>query len=183
MYYRFSNRVIGYLNLLTLLGSIPIIGGGLWLAKSSSTCQTFLQTPLLVLGFVILLVSLTGFVGACFNIVWALWLYLVAMLFLIAALLGLAVFGFAVASQGGGVEVPGRVYKEYTLSGYSKWMKDRVRDAKNWDTVRTCLLGSKACRKISTWTPLDYMEKDLTPIQVWSVLLDLTHLCSHVVYL
>lgn len=166
MYYRFSNRVIGYLNLLTLLGSIPIIGGGLWLAKTSSTCQTFLQTPLLVLGFVILLVSLMGFVGACFNIVWALWLYLVTMLFLIAALLGLAVFGFAVASQGGGIEVPGRVYKEYRLTGYSKWMKDRVRDAGNWDTVKTCLLSSKACRKISTWTPLDYMEKDLTPIQV-----------------
>ncbi|MQL81784.1 hypothetical protein Taro_014248 [Colocasia esculenta] len=79
-YYRFSNTVIGYLNLLTLLASIPIIGGGLWSGVDyplgfkltqpidTPTCERFLQTPLLIIGFFVLLVSLAGFMGACFNV-------------------------------------------------------------------------------------------------------------------
>ncbi|KAJ0101866.1 hypothetical protein Patl1_06139 [Pistacia atlantica] len=106
--YRFSNTVIGFLNLFTLLASIPIIGGGLWMARSSTTCEGFLQTPLLVVGFVVLVISLAGFIGACFHVAWALWVYLVVMLFLIATLMGLTIFGFVVTSQGGGVQVPGR---------------------------------------------------------------------------
>nr|GMD89742.1 Tetraspanin-6 [Ipomoea batatas] len=63
MYNSDSNTVICFLNLLTLLASIPIIGAGLWMARSSTTCEKFLQTPLLVIGFVILIVSLAGFIG------------------------------------------------------------------------------------------------------------------------
>ncbi|XP_064975606.1 tetraspanin-6-like [Musa acuminata AAA Group] len=164
--YRFSNTVIGYLNLLTLLASIPIIGGGLWLARSSATCESLLQTPLLVLGFVVLLVSLAGFAGACFNVVWALWLYLLVMLFLIAALLSLTAFGFAVAGgSGGGVEVPGRVYHEYHLDGYSRWLRRRITEPRYWSAVLACVVGSKTCAKIALWTPLDYIQRDLSPIQ------------------
>jgi Tetraspanin family len=97
-HHRFSNTVIGYLNLLTLLASVPLIGGGLWLAHSSSTCQSALQTPLLALGFVVFLVSLSGFVGACFGVAWALWLYLFAMLILIIALLCFTAFGLVSCS-------------------------------------------------------------------------------------
>ncbi|KAG5416222.1 hypothetical protein IGI04_003789 [Brassica rapa subsp. trilocularis] len=101
--YRFSNTVIGVINLLSLLASIPIKGTALWKARSSKTCENFLQTPLLVIGFIILLVSLAGFIGACFNVAWALWVYLVVMIFLIATLMGLTLFGLVVTSQGGGV--------------------------------------------------------------------------------
>ncbi|KAJ8466728.1 hypothetical protein OPV22_029280 [Ensete ventricosum] len=164
--YRFSNTVIGYLNLLTLLASIPIIGGGLWLARSSATCESLLQTPLLVLGFVVLLVSLAGFAGACFNVAWALWLYLLVMLFLIAALLSLTAFGFAVAGgSGGGVEVPGRLYHEYHLDDYSRWLRRRITEPRYWRAVMACVLASKTCAKIALWTPLDYLQRDLSPIQ------------------
>ena len=91
---RFSNTVIGFLNFFTLLASIPIIGAGLWMARSTTTCENFFQTPLLVIGFVVLVISLTGLIGACFHVAWALWVYLVIMVFIIAALLGFAVFGF-----------------------------------------------------------------------------------------
>lgn len=164
--YRFSNTVIGFLNLFTLLASIPIIGGGLWMAKSSTTCETFLQTPLLVIGFVVLVISLAGFIGACFHVAWALWVYLVVMLFIIAALMSFTVFGFVVTSQGGGAQVSGRVYKEYRLEDYSPWLKSRIQDPRYWMTIRSCILGSKACEKIASWTPLDYLEKDMSPIQV-----------------
>ncbi|KAI3884938.1 hypothetical protein MKX03_037874 [Papaver bracteatum] len=163
--YRFSNTVIGFLNLFTLLASIPIIGGGLWMARSSTTCESFLQTPLLVVGFIVLIVSLSGFIGACFNVAWALWVYLVVMLVLIGTLLALTIFGFVVTSEGGGNVVTGRMYKEYRLQDYSSWLRTRVQDHNNWRAIRTCILGSKTCSKISTWTPLDYMSKDMSPVQ------------------
>lgn len=162
---RFSNTVIGLLNLFTLLASIPIIGGALWIARSSATCESFLQTPLLVIGFVILIVSLVGFIGACFHLAWALWLYLLVMLFLIAALLVITIFGFIVTGAGGGAQVSGRFYNEYHLEDYSPWLRKRVEDPKYWMTVRSCILGSKTCRDIVMWSPVDYLTKDMSPIQ------------------
>lgn len=164
--YRFSNTLIGYLNLLSLLASIPIIGGALWFARSSATCESTLQTPLLILGFVILLVSLAGFVGGCFNVACALWFYLFVMLLLIAALLCVTVFGFAVTGGGGGTQVAGRVYKEYKLEDYSGWLRKRISEDRYWRAARSCVVGSKACAQIAAWTPLDYLQRDLTPIQV-----------------
>ena len=165
---RFSNTVIGLLNLITLLASIPIIGGALWKARSSTTCENFLQTPLLVIGFVILIVSLVGFIGACFHLAWALWLYLVAMLFLIAALMTITIFGFIVTGAGGGTNVSGRVYNEYHLGDYSPWLSKRVEDPKYWMAIRGCILGSKTCGDIVMWSPVDYLTRDMTPIQVLS---------------
>ncbi|PSS05094.1 Tetraspanin-6 like [Actinidia chinensis var. chinensis] len=163
--YRFSNTVIGFLNLFTLLASIPIIGGGLWMARSSTTCESFLQTPLLAIGFIILIVSLAGFIGACFHVAWALWVYLLVMLLLIGALMSFTIFGFIVTAEGGGEVVEGRVYKEYHVGKYSPWLRKRVAEAKYWETIRSCILGSKTCAKIEYWTPYDYLQRDMSPIQ------------------
>ncbi|KAL4288581.1 hypothetical protein HN51_056159 [Arachis hypogaea] len=165
MMYRFSNTVIGFLNLLTLLASIPIIGAGLWMARSSTRCAYFLQTPLLVIGFIVLVISLAGFIGACFHVACALWIYLVVMLILIAALIGLTMFGFGVTSKGGGVEVPGRVYKEYHIEDYSPWLRQRIKNPKYWNTIKNCIFGSNTCSNVINWTPLDYMQRDMSPIQ------------------
>ncbi|KAK6933332.1 Tetraspanin/Peripherin [Dillenia turbinata] len=152
--YRFSNTVIGFLNLFSLLASIPIIGAGLWMARSSTTCESFLQTPLLVIGFVVLIVSLAGFIGACFHVAWALWVYLVVMLLLIATLLCFTIFGFVVTSQGGGREVSAdRIYKEYRLEDYSPWLRNRIKDPQYWKTIKACIMGSKTCANIASWTP------------------------------
>ncbi|XP_042415812.1 tetraspanin-6-like [Zingiber officinale] len=163
--YRLSNTVIGYLNLVTLLASIPIIGSGLWLGRSSSTCDSFLQTPLLVVGSVVLLVSLAGLVGACFNVAWALWLYLLVMLFLVVALLGIIVFGIAVTGRGGEVPVPGRVYHEYRLGRYTGWLRHKITAPRYWNAGIACVVASRTCSKIAHWTPSDYLQRDLTPIQ------------------
>lgn len=162
---RFSNTVIGLLNLFTLLASIPIIGGALWITRNSATCESFLQTPLLIIGFIILIVSLVGFIGACFHLAWALWLYLVVMLLLIGALLGLTIFGFIVTGAGGGEGVSGRLYNEYHLGDYSPWLRKRVEDPKYWMTIKSCILGSKTCKDIVMWSPVDYLTRDMSPIQ------------------
>lgn len=137
------------------------------MARNSTTCESFLQTPLVVIGFVILIVSLAGFIGACFHVAWALWLYLVVMLFIIATLMGLTIFGFIVTGQGDGSQVPGRVYREYHLEDYSPWLRRRVEDYHYWRTIKGCIWGSKTCAKLASWTPLDYMARDMTPIQVF----------------
>ncbi|XP_052186738.1 tetraspanin-6-like [Diospyros lotus] len=163
---RFSNTVIGFLNLFTLLASIPIIAGGLWMAKSSATCENFFQAPLLVIGFVVLVISLAGFIGACFNVAWAMWVYLFVMLLLIGTLMGLTLFGYVVTGPGGGVAVPGRVYKEYHLENYSEWLRKRVLDPQYWESIRSCIVGSsRTCAKIAYWTPFDYLQGDMTPVQ------------------
>ncbi|CAA2970812.1 tetraspanin-6 [Olea europaea subsp. europaea] len=163
--YRLSNRVIGFLNLFTLLASIPIIVAGLRMAKSSTTCESFLKTPLLVVGFIILIISLAGFIGACFHVARVLRVYLVIMLLLIGTLMALTVFGFVVTSRGGGALVAGRVYREYHLDNYSPWLRKRIENPHYWMTVRSCILGSKTCAKVVSWTPYDYLTKDLSPIQ------------------
>ncbi|VFQ78827.1 unnamed protein product [Cuscuta campestris] len=167
VYYGVSNTLIGVLNLITLVASVPIIGAGLWMARSgSATCEKLLQTPLLAIGFVIMTVSLAGFVGSCFRLTWALWLYLFVMLFLIAALMGVTIFGFAVTSRGGGVAVPGKVYQEYRLPNYSGWLRKRfVTGARDWAPVRSCVLGSNACAPVLSWTPADYQANDMSPLQ------------------
>ncbi|KAH7853692.1 hypothetical protein Vadar_005566 [Vaccinium darrowii] len=136
------------------------------MARSKTSCEAFLQTPLLIIGFVILILSLAGFIGSCFHVACVFWLYLAVMFLLIAALMALTVFGFIVTNRGGGVQVPGRVYKEYHLENYSPWLTKRlVKHPRYWETIRTCILGSKACAKLAYWTPFDYLQKDLSPIQ------------------
>lgn len=136
------------------------------MANSTTRCENFFQTPLLAIGFVVLVISLAGFIGACFHVAWALWLYLVVMLFLIATIFGLTIFGFVVTSVGGGVEVPGRVYTEYHLHDYSPWLRNKIiKDPHYWTTIRSCILGSNTCAKLAFWNSLDYMQRDMSPIQ------------------
>lgn len=64
------------------------------------------------------------------------------------------------------MEVPGRVYKEYRLGDYHPWLRERVRDPQYWNSIRSCILSSKTCIKIETWTTLDYFQRDMTSVQV-----------------
>lgn len=163
--HRASNTVTGLLNLITFLVSLSIIVGAIWMARNHTTCQSFLRTPLLVTGVIGLVVSLAGFIGACYNVVWLLWLYMLIMFLIIVALLAITIFAFAVTARGGGVEVAGRLYREYRLDKYSPLLGSRVEDPHFWETARRCILGSKTCAKLALWTPLDYQQQPLSPIQ------------------
>ena len=80
------------------------------------------------------------------------------------------IFGFVVTAEGGGEVVEGRVYKEYHVGKYSPWLRKRVEEAKYWKTIRSCIMGSKTCAKIEYWTPYDYLQRDMSPIQVMIVI-------------
>jgi Tetraspanin family len=106
---KFSNNLVGFLNLLILLLSIPILAGGIWLSHRASTdCEKFLQKPVIALGVLLLLVSLAGFVGACCRQSCLLWAYLFVMFVLIFLLFCFTIFAFVVTNKGAGEVVSGR---------------------------------------------------------------------------
>ena len=109
-----SNNLIGLLNFLTFLLSIPILAGGIWLsARSTTNCDKFLDRPIIAVSVFLMVVSLTGLAGACCCISCLLWLYLFVMFLHIVLLFCFTIFAFAVTHKGVGEIVFGRGYKEY----------------------------------------------------------------------
>uniref|UniRef100_A0A5B7AIZ0 Putative tetraspanin-3 n=1 Tax=Davidia involucrata TaxID=16924 RepID=A0A5B7AIZ0_DAVIN len=147
---RTSNHLIGLLNFLTFLLSIPILGGGIWLSSraNNTDCMKFLQWPLIIIGVSIMVISLAGFAGACYRNTFLMYLYLWAMFFIIAALIGFVIFAYVVTDKGSGRSVPNLAYKEYRLQDYSGWLEERVADDSNWRKISSCTRDSKVCAKM-----------------------------------
>ncbi|GMY10666.1 tetraspanin-3-like [Fagus crenata] len=148
---RASNHLIGVLNFLTFLLSIPILGGGIWLSTraNNTDCLKFLQWPLIIIGVSIMVVSLAGFAGACYRNTFLMWMYLFAMFFIIAALLGFIIFAYVVTDKGSGRTVPDRAYSDYYLQDYSGWLAERVADNSYWAKIGSCIRDSKVCSKMA----------------------------------
>nr|XP_015889170.1 tetraspanin-2 [Ziziphus jujuba var. spinosa]XP_015889171.1 tetraspanin-2 [Ziziphus jujuba var. spinosa]XP_048335003.1 tetraspanin-2 [Ziziphus jujuba var. spinosa] len=145
-----SNNVTAVVNFIALLCSIPIIAAGIWLAsKPDNECIHSIRWPVVLLGVLILVVSLTGFVGAYWNKGGLLAFYLFCMAILIALLLILLVFAFIVTRRDGSYSVPGRAYREYRLDGFSDWLRDHVTNSGNWQKIRTCLSESDVCSRLT----------------------------------
>ncbi|XP_031280710.1 tetraspanin-3-like [Pistacia vera] len=147
---RNSNHLIGLLNFLTFLLSIPILGGGIWLSSraNNTDCLKFLQWPLIIIGVAIMVVSLAGFAGACYRNTFLMWFYLFVMFFIIAALIGFIIFAYAVTDKGSGRPVMNRNYLDYYLQDYSGWLEKRVASDSYWGKISSCIRDSKVCSKM-----------------------------------
>ena len=167
---RFSNSIIGILNFVTFLLSIPILAGGIWLAnRGDSDCEKFLHMPVIAIGVFLMVVSLAGLVGACCRVSWLLWVYLFVMFFLILLLFCFTIFAFVVTNKGAGTAVSGKGYKEYRLGDYSNWLQNRVDKASNWKKIRSCIRDAKVCKSLADDSVNDladqFYQKHLSPIQ------------------
>lgn len=157
--------ITGVVNLVTFLLSIPLIGAGIWLAaKLNTECVRFLEWPIIAIGVIILLVSLAGFVGACWRIPWLLYIYLLVMFFIILLLLVLIIFAFVVTKDGPAAE-SGR--RNYSLQDYSPWLQKQVKSAGNWAKIKSCIMDSKICAAMDNdYRTLEaFNSADLSPIQ------------------
>lgn len=167
-----SNSLIGILNVLSLLLSIVILGGGIWLSKHGTTeCDSFFQKVNIAVGVFLLVVSLAGVIGACCRVSWLLWLYLVVMFLLIILLICFAIFGFVVTNKGAGEALDGKGYKEYRLGDYSHWLQKRVNDTKNWDKIRSCLQDGKLCQnllKVKSADEQAFSRQKLSSLEVYA---------------
>ncbi|KAL2482893.1 Tetraspanin-8 [Forsythia ovata] len=167
---RVSNSLVGILNIITVLLSIPIIGGGIWLSKQANTeCERFLDKPVIALGVFVLLVSIAGLVGSCCRVSCLLWVYLVVMFLLILLLFCFTIFAFVVTNKGAGEAISDKGYKEYRLGDYSDWLQKRVNNDKNWNKIRSCLQDSKICQRLlddgSSTKVEDFYKEDLSSLQ------------------
>lgn len=172
---RTSNHLIGFLNFLTFLLSIPILGGGIWLSTraNNTDCVKFLQWPIIIIGVAIMVVSLAGFAGACYRNLFLMYLYLWAMFIIIAALIAFIVFAYAVTGKGSGQPVVNRAYLDYSLHDYSgTWLADRVTSRTYWSNIRSCIRDSHVCAKMAKnvngvpETADQFYLRKLSPIQV-----------------
>lgn len=179
---RTSNHLIGVLNFLTFLLSIPILGGGIWLSSraNNTDCLKFLQWPLIIIGISIMVVSLAGFAGACYRNTFLMRLYLVVMFIVIAVLIGFIIFAYVVTDKGSGRRVMNRAYLDYYLEDYSGWLKDRVASDSYWGKIGSCVRDSKVCSKMGrTFNGFPessdmFFTRKLTSLQVCSLRLILT---------
>ena len=163
--------MVGILNFLTLLLSIPILIAGIWLSRQADTeCERWLEKPVIVLGVFLLLVSLAGLIGACCKVQWLLWIYLLVMFVLIVLVFAFTIFAFVVTNKGAGEAISGRGYKEYRLGDYSNWLQKRVNNTKTWNKIQSCLKSGKLCSKFSDQfvneTMQEFYSENLSALQV-----------------
>ena len=166
---RVSINVIGILNLVSLLVSLPVLGAGIWLAaRGGSDCERFLERPAMAAGIFLIVLSLAGLIGSCCRVQWLLWLYLLVMFVLIVLVFCFTVFAFVVTNKGAGEVVSGRGYREYRLGDYSHWLQRRVNNSENWSKIRSCLHDSNVCGSMhrGNQTIDQFVRRHLSPIQV-----------------
>ncbi|KAK4749594.1 hypothetical protein SAY87_027043 [Trapa incisa] len=163
-----SNNVTASLNLVALLCSIPIIATGTSLAsKADSECTHYFRWPLALLGSLVLLVSLAGFLGAYWNKQGLLAVYLFCMAFLICLLLTALLFTYVVTRPDGSYPVQGRASRDYRLEGFSTWLRDYVTDSDHWVKIRACLAESNVCTRLNqNFISADqFFAFDISPLQ------------------
>ncbi|XP_042485305.1 tetraspanin-8-like [Macadamia integrifolia] len=168
--FRVSNNLIGILNILSLILSIPILGGSWWLREhASSDCQKFIETPLLVVGGFLFLVSLIGLIGSCCRVSLLLWIYLFVTFVLILGLFVFTIFAIAVTNKGVGKVISGRGYKDYRLGDYSNWLQRHVVDGSNWVKTKSCLIETHVCSSLGNdfydLQASQFYQKKFSPIQ------------------
>ncbi|KAL6631378.1 hypothetical protein ACP70R_028228 [Stipagrostis hirtigluma subsp. patula] len=169
---RLSHGLLGALNCVTLLLSLPVVCAGVYFRMNAATeCDRALQLPVIGLGCALLLLSLAGLAGACGRRPAAkpiLWAYVVAMFVLIVAVFAFTVFAFVVTNRGAGRAVSGTGYMEYRLGDYSGWLQTRIAEPETWRRVRSCLADARVCGRFDGAVGLgamNFFRQHLSPIQ------------------
>ncbi|XP_021754106.1 tetraspanin-10-like [Chenopodium quinoa] len=162
-----STFVIKWINFLTTLIALGVIGFGIWMSSHTDGCRKSLTFPVLGLGAIILVVSLIGLVGAWKNNSILLWIYLILLCLILIAILIFTVLAFIVTNNGSGHKVAGLRYKEYQLHDYSSWFLKELNNTHNWKNLKACLVKSKDCANLSKKykTLKKYKAAKLTPIE------------------
>uniref|UniRef100_A0A7N0ZWP4 Tetraspanin n=1 Tax=Kalanchoe fedtschenkoi TaxID=63787 RepID=A0A7N0ZWP4_KALFE len=139
-----SHKTATCLNFIALLCSLLVIGSGIWVSGQPATrCSHAYRWHVVILGVLLLLVSLAGFVGSYWSKPDLLGFHLFCMACLATLLLIIVIFAYVVTHHTGAYRVPGGEYEEYQIGGFSDWLKDHVLGT-TWEDTRRCLLTQTA---------------------------------------
>ena len=175
---RLSHGLLGALNLVTLLLSLPVVCAGVYFRMRAATeCERALQLPVIAFGCALLLLSLVGLAGGWGHRGAAtpfLWAYVMFMFLLVVAVFALTVFAFVVTNRGAGGAVSGRGYREYRLGDYSGWLQARIAEPETWRRVESCLSEARVCGGRPSDGAVgrdatEFYKRHLSPIQVHRV--------------
>ncbi|KAL2345118.1 hypothetical protein Fmac_006403 [Flemingia macrophylla] len=122
---------------------------------------------MIILGVLILVVSLAGFIEGFWRISRLLIMYLVAMLVLVIPLVCLVAFVYMVTLRGHGNIEPNGAYLEYRMDDFSGYLRRRVRSSFKWDRIRSCLSQTNMCVELNQSYRMaqDFFNARLTPMQ------------------
>ncbi|KAH9617857.1 hypothetical protein KSS87_012027 [Heliosperma pusillum] len=163
-----SNNVIGAINVVAMLLSIPIIGTGIWLAnETESSCVKVLQWPVIIIGLLILIIAILGIIGGFWRIGPLLIIYLVGMLVMLILLTAVVVCVFMVTARGAGHLAPSRAYLEYKLEDFSGWLRLKVQGPFKWAGIKRCLSDTSICADLNqtSTSALNFFNAPLSPIE------------------
>ncbi|XP_071689604.1 tetraspanin-10-like [Rutidosis leptorrhynchoides] len=162
-----SNFVIRWINFLTMLVAVGVIGFGVWISTDHDGCRKSLTLPVLGLGGIIFLISIIGFMGALKNNSILLWMYLIMLCLILLGILVFTVLAFIITNPGSGHNVRGLRFKEYQLQDYSTWFLKELNNTHNWKHLRGCLVKADDCSDLSRRykTLKQYKSAKLTPIE------------------
>ncbi|CAI5977564.1 unnamed protein product [Closterium sp. NIES-65] len=93
MAYRCSTVFVKWINVLTLvLGVVLLVTAGVLYSKQPTACLAFIQTPLIVLGSLVTVVSLLGLLGTACTSSFLLWIYMVLLSVITLVFLAFTIF-------------------------------------------------------------------------------------------
>lgn len=162
-----STFVIRWINFLTMLVAVAVVGFGVWMSTHHDGCRKSLTLPVLGLGALIFVISIVGFLGALKNNSILLWMYLIMLCLVLVAIVVFTVLAFIITNNGSGHSAAGLRYKEYQLQDYSKWFLKELNNTRNWKHLQTCLVKADDCSNLSKkYKSLkQYKSAKLTPIE------------------
>ncbi|KAK1438635.1 hypothetical protein QVD17_04444 [Tagetes erecta] len=162
-----STFVIRWLNFLSILVAVVVIGYGVWMSTRHDDCHKSLTLSVMGLGSVIFVISVIGFLGALKNSSILLWMYLVMLCFVLVGILVFTVLVFIVTNNASGHNVAGLRYKEYQLQDYGSWFVKKLNNTHNWKHLRSCFVKTEVCNRLPRRyrTLKQYKLANLTPIE------------------
>jgi hypothetical protein len=101
--------------------------------------------PLLFGAIFIFGVSVLGITGSMFRINEALYAYLLATFFVILGFMLFTVFALFVTN--GHQKVSDKGIGEYRVADFSLWLQQYVINDKNWNDIKSCLVGVGLCQR------------------------------------
>jgi hypothetical protein len=101
--------------------------------------------PLLFGAIFIFVVSVLGITGSMFRINEALYAYLLATFFVILGFMLFTVFALFVTN--GHQKVSDKGIGEYRVADFSLWLQQYVINDKNWNDIKSCLVGVGLCQR------------------------------------